>query len=165
MSDTVYVTPAQVLAAKLAIELSEEDGEEPDAALRVIANAQVVTEEADPVAGTQKSPSESAFDYVMKVLADVKPAETQHLAETMQSGVSELIQTLDLVIPELSPAEQRQLLKAVEAVLEDVNLAETQQPAETQHLAEMMERMRRQAGLSGPFFGSPEVASRRSQSA
>jgi hypothetical protein len=42
MSDTLYVTPAQVLAAKLSIELSEEDGEVPDEALKAIANAQVV---------------------------------------------------------------------------------------------------------------------------
>jgi hypothetical protein len=42
MGDTLYVTPAQVLAAKLELELSEEDGETPDEALKAIANAQVV---------------------------------------------------------------------------------------------------------------------------
>ncbi len=41
MSETLYVTPAQVLAAKLALELSEEAGEVPDEALKAIANAQV----------------------------------------------------------------------------------------------------------------------------
>lgn len=41
MSRTLYVTPAQVLAAKLALELSEEAGEVPDEALKAIANAQV----------------------------------------------------------------------------------------------------------------------------
>ena len=45
MSDTLYVTPAQVLAAKLALELSEEAGEVPDEALKAIANAQVVAED------------------------------------------------------------------------------------------------------------------------
>jgi hypothetical protein len=39
MGDTLYVTPAQVLAAKLELELSEEDGETPDEALKAIANA------------------------------------------------------------------------------------------------------------------------------
>jgi hypothetical protein len=48
MSDTLYVTPAQVLAVKLAIQLSEEDGDEPDEALRAIANAQVLAEESAP---------------------------------------------------------------------------------------------------------------------
>jgi hypothetical protein len=61
MSDTLYVTPAQVLAAKLAIELSEEDGEAPDEAIKAIANAQVVAREqstpghetsADPIPAT-----------------------------------------------------------------------------------------------------------------
>jgi hypothetical protein len=42
VSNTLYVTPAQVLAAQLAVELSEEDGEEPDEALKAIANAQIV---------------------------------------------------------------------------------------------------------------------------
>ena len=45
MSETLYVTPAQVLAAKLAVELSEEEGKEPGEALRAIANATVVSEE------------------------------------------------------------------------------------------------------------------------
>jgi hypothetical protein len=40
MSDTVYVTPAQVLAAKLLLELREEDGEAPSDALKAVANAQ-----------------------------------------------------------------------------------------------------------------------------
>jgi hypothetical protein len=43
VSETLYVTPAQVLAAKLALELSEEAGEAPDAALKAIAHAQVAT--------------------------------------------------------------------------------------------------------------------------
>jgi hypothetical protein len=42
MGETLFVTPAQVLAAKLAIELSEEAGEAPDEALEAIANALVV---------------------------------------------------------------------------------------------------------------------------
>jgi hypothetical protein len=42
MSDTLYVTPAQVLAAKLVLELREEAGEPLDEALQAIANAQVV---------------------------------------------------------------------------------------------------------------------------
>lgn len=42
MSETLYVTPAQVLAAKLSLELSEEAGEAPDEAIKAIANAQVV---------------------------------------------------------------------------------------------------------------------------
>jgi hypothetical protein len=159
MSDTVYVTPAQVLAAKIALELNEETGEVPDEALEAIANAQVVTEEADPVAGTQGSSWESPFDYVMKVLAEVKPAETQHLVETMQSGISELVQTLDLAFPELSTAKQRQLVKALELVLAEVN------PAEAQQLVEMRERIWRLPGFSGAFFGSPGVERHKSQSA
>jgi DNA-binding PadR family transcriptional regulator len=54
MSNTLYVTPAQVLAAKLVVELSEEDGEEPDEALKAIANAQVVTEEQTAAAATKR---------------------------------------------------------------------------------------------------------------
>jgi hypothetical protein len=41
-SGELHVTSAQVLMAKLAVELSEEDGEEPDEALVAIANAKVV---------------------------------------------------------------------------------------------------------------------------
>src|SRR5215212_2775988 len=49
MSNTLYVSPAQVLAAKLAVELREEAGEEPDEALKAIANAEVATDdESDP---------------------------------------------------------------------------------------------------------------------
>jgi hypothetical protein len=36
VSTSLYVTPAQALAAKLAVELSEEDGEVPDEALKAI---------------------------------------------------------------------------------------------------------------------------------
>lgn len=39
---TQVVTPAQVLAAKLAVELQEEDGEQPDPALVAISGAEVV---------------------------------------------------------------------------------------------------------------------------
>jgi hypothetical protein len=53
MSDTLYVTPAQVLAAKLALELSEEAGEVPDEALKAIANAQVVA--ADDSASSEET--------------------------------------------------------------------------------------------------------------
>ena len=42
MSNVLYVTPAQVLAAKLSIELAEEAGEVPSEALKAIANAEVV---------------------------------------------------------------------------------------------------------------------------
>lgn len=49
MTDVLHVTPAQVLAAKLAVELSDEAGEVPDEALNAIASAQVLTEERPDV--------------------------------------------------------------------------------------------------------------------
>jgi hypothetical protein len=42
VSTTLYVTPAQVLAAKLDIELGEEEGELPDEAVKAIADLLVV---------------------------------------------------------------------------------------------------------------------------
>jgi len=39
--DTLYVTPAQVLAAQLLVSLIEEDGKTPDKAIVAIANAEV----------------------------------------------------------------------------------------------------------------------------
>lgn len=42
MGDVLQATPAQVLAAKLLVELSEEAGVSPDEALKAIANAQEV---------------------------------------------------------------------------------------------------------------------------
>jgi hypothetical protein len=62
MSDTLYVTPAQVLAAKLALELSKEAGEAPDEALEAIANArEVAPQESGTNPGTsadELAPSE-----------------------------------------------------------------------------------------------------------
>jgi hypothetical protein len=42
VSEPLYVTPAQVLAAKLEVELSEEAGEESDEAIEAIADAHLV---------------------------------------------------------------------------------------------------------------------------
>jgi hypothetical protein len=42
MTQTLHVTPAQVLLAQLAVELSEGAGEEPDEALKAIADLLVV---------------------------------------------------------------------------------------------------------------------------
>lgn len=56
MTDVQYVTPAQVLAAQLSIELAEEAGEVPDAALRAIAQA------------TMEAPSETDQELVSPLL-------------------------------------------------------------------------------------------------
>lgn len=45
MNQYLHVTPSQVLAAKLALELSKEAGEVPDEALKAIANARVVIDD------------------------------------------------------------------------------------------------------------------------
>jgi hypothetical protein len=82
MSNTLYVTPAQVLAAKLAIELSEEDGEEPDEALKAIANAEVVTDESQSATGTQ--PTEAGVE------PGQQPANPD-LVEIGQSGRSLIV--------------------------------------------------------------------------
>jgi hypothetical protein len=67
MSDTLYVTPAQVLAAKLALELNEEAGEPPDEALQAIANARVVaTQESGP------GPRTSAGDQALATLQRIE---------------------------------------------------------------------------------------------
>jgi hypothetical protein len=63
MSDTLYVTPAQVLAAKLALELNQEAGEPPDEALEAIANAEVIAPQesgsSQRTSVDEKAPSES----------------------------------------------------------------------------------------------------------
>jgi hypothetical protein len=77
MSDTLYVTPAQVLAAKLAVELSEEAGEVPDEALKAIANAQVEADEqsaADTQGGEVAEPAdpEEAGRLLLSVTNDTE---------------------------------------------------------------------------------------------
>jgi hypothetical protein len=58
MSEALYVTSAQVIAARLALELSEEAGEAPDEALKAIANAQVVApEQSGPSHKTSAAPA------------------------------------------------------------------------------------------------------------
>jgi hypothetical protein len=57
--NTLYVTPAQVLAAKLDVELREEAGEESDEAIQAIANAYVVFTR-DYV--THESPTEVTYE-------------------------------------------------------------------------------------------------------
>jgi hypothetical protein len=67
MSDTLYVTPAQVLAAKLAIELSEEAGQAPDEALKAIANARVeAPDQSAPHHGTS-SVSQDLLELAARV--------------------------------------------------------------------------------------------------
>jgi hypothetical protein len=64
MSDTLYVTPAQVLAAQLAVELSQEDGEEPDEALKAIASAQVLIDESQTAPATQRAAASIARSWL-----------------------------------------------------------------------------------------------------
>jgi hypothetical protein len=73
VSETLYVTPAQVLAAKLALELDEEAGEEPGEALTAIANAQVVVPQQSAL-----SHGTSANETLSEVNARLQRIE-QHL--------------------------------------------------------------------------------------
>jgi hypothetical protein len=66
MSEALYVTPAQVLAAKLALELNKEAGEPPDEALEAIANARVVApQQSGPDHGT--SADEEALATLQRI--------------------------------------------------------------------------------------------------
>jgi hypothetical protein len=95
VSTTLYVTPAQVLAAKLAVELSEEAGEEPDEALRAIANAQVITEqESTPAKETgvaepdQASVEQAVRDVeYIRMFAKVAQAQFQEVLDALNKHV------------------------------------------------------------------------------
>lgn len=67
MSETLYVTPAQVLAAKLALELSEEAGEAPDEAIKAIANAQVVAPEQSASSHRSSSVNQALLEFMARV--------------------------------------------------------------------------------------------------
>jgi hypothetical protein len=77
VSNTLYVTPAQVLAAQLAVELSGEAGEEPDEALKAIANARVEADE------------QSADDAQGAKVAD--PAELDEATTDLLSALAEAV--------------------------------------------------------------------------
>jgi hypothetical protein len=86
VSDTLYVTPAQVLAAKLAVELSEEDGEEPDEALKAIANARVVAE--DESAPTQPSDLAERAKPALTRLVGARRAKEHDWDDAMEAEVA-----------------------------------------------------------------------------
>jgi hypothetical protein len=67
MSEALYVTPAQVEAAKLILDLNEEAGSPPDEALEAIANAQVV---ATPQSG--RSPTATADEESLATLQRIE---------------------------------------------------------------------------------------------
>ena len=90
MSDTLYVTPAQVLAAQLAVELAEEDGEEPDEALRAIANAQVQTDEELPASyptDVEQPASTADADLVRGLEPKTRPVKLIYVTEPEEERV------------------------------------------------------------------------------
>jgi hypothetical protein len=109
MSDTVYVTPAQVLAAQLAVELSEEDGEEPDEALQAIANATVVSV-AESASIQFPSWAWAPGQFAATRLRTADPEELRNTAERIQQleqypGVFSLEDELDPTIPWAEPED------------------------------------------------------------
>jgi hypothetical protein len=63
----MYVTPAQVLAAKLALELSQEAGESPDEALEAIVNARVIHPQQSSrqrASTNERAPSEATLQRI-----------------------------------------------------------------------------------------------------
>jgi hypothetical protein len=104
MSDTLFVTPAQVLAAKLAVELSEEAGEVPAEALEAIANAEVVVAEEQSVASTQRSRA-SALDQ-LRVLTQ-EPVDVNELAEVMARAVTEMARAMERLFIEMHEASDQ----------------------------------------------------------
>jgi hypothetical protein len=85
MSDVLYVTPAQVLAAKLAFKLSQEDGEAPDEALKAIANAPAVAPQQ--LAPTYRT---SADEHaVSEVIARLQRIEDQLQVHNPQASEQE----------------------------------------------------------------------------
>jgi hypothetical protein len=75
----LYVTPAQVLAAKLALQLSQEAGEPPDEALEAIANARVeVSEQSGPSHGTSADEEAlAALRRIERQLQVINPPSTE----------------------------------------------------------------------------------------
>jgi hypothetical protein len=67
MGETLYVTPAQVLAAKLAIELSEEAGQAPDEALKAIANAQELAPQQSAPSPRASSLSQALLEFSFRL--------------------------------------------------------------------------------------------------
>jgi hypothetical protein len=108
MSETLYATPAQVLAAKLAVELSEEEGKEPDEALRAIANATVVSEEdaLSEAAGVTANPREEATDEAKLILNHAQQLADSLIDEAMASARSLLLE---------ARSQQRAIMERAEA--------------------------------------------------
>jgi hypothetical protein len=84
MSQVLYVTPAQVLAAKLALELSEEAGEAPDEVLKAIANAHVVAPQESGsrqrTSADKQAPSEAlaTLQRIEHRLQVISPQASEH---------------------------------------------------------------------------------------
>jgi hypothetical protein len=78
------VTPAQVLAARLAIELSEEDGESPSEALKALADADVAASQP-PAPGHPTSAEEPGLSEIIDRLQGVEQQlEELHLQASRQ---------------------------------------------------------------------------------
>jgi hypothetical protein len=75
VNNSLYLTRSQVLAAQLAVELSKEDGEEPDEALKAIASEQVLARQ--PSAPTQRASVDE------KALSEVN-ARLQRIEQQLQ---------------------------------------------------------------------------------
>jgi hypothetical protein len=117
MSDTMYVTPAQVLAAKLAVELSEEAGEVPDEALRAIANAQVVSNDQSSTS-TEEAGGQVAPNITEEArLAERLLAEAARPQEAMRVDPARAaIQGMEAAITKVtSDAEMRELVRSAGA--------------------------------------------------
>lgn len=94
MSEALYVTPAQVLAAKLALELNEEAGEPPVKALEAIANARVVAPQQSPptTSADEQGPLESLatlqrIEHQLQVLSP--EASEQERSQTPEHELSQ----------------------------------------------------------------------------
>lgn len=67
MTKTLQVTPAQVLLAQLAVELSEEEGVVPDEALKAIASAKVVPPQQSAPSHETSSVSQALFELAARL--------------------------------------------------------------------------------------------------